>query len=92
MLPWKQGKYSPYLSSIHAYVMFPSLFTQDALNKLLKDIFAKGSDETKRAMAKSFQTSGGTVLSTNWNEVKEKDYDKEITAPKGQEVKRWGSE
>ena len=68
------------------------LHPQDALNKLLKDIFAKGSDETKRAMAKSFQTSGGTVLSTNWNEVKEKDYEKEITAPKGQEVKRWGSE
>jgi hypothetical protein len=68
------------------------LHCQDALNKLLKDIFAKGSDETKRAMAKSIQTSGGTVLSTNWNEVKEKDYEKEITAPKGQEVKRWGSE
>ena len=26
-------------------------------------------------MIKSFQTSGGTVLSTNWNEVKEKDYE-----------------
>jgi len=26
-------------------------------------------------MAKSFATSGGTVLSTNWNEVKEKDYE-----------------
>jgi suppressor of G2 allele of SKP1 len=40
-------------------------------------------------MMKSFQTSGGTVLSTNWNEVKEKDYEKEITAPKGQVAKKW---
>ena len=27
----------------------------------------QGSDETRRAMVKSFQTSGGTVLSTNWD-------------------------
>jgi suppressor of G2 allele of SKP1 len=26
-------------------------------------------------MIKSFQTSGGTVLSTNWNEVEKKDYE-----------------
>jgi len=26
-------------------------------------------------MMKSFQTSGGTVLSTNWDEVKGKDYE-----------------
>ncbi|EOD29234.1 hypothetical protein EMIHUDRAFT_449829 [Emiliania huxleyi CCMP1516] len=46
--------------------------------------------ETRRAMNKSFQTSGGTVLSTNWSEVKEKDYEKERTAPDGQEWKKWG--
>ena len=35
------------------------------------------------------QTSGGTCLSTNWKEVKEKDYEKEKTAPDGMEWKRW---
>ena len=29
-------------------------------------------------MVKSYQTSGGTVLSTNWNEVKNHDYEKEL--------------
>ena len=41
-------------------------------------------------MNKSFQTSGGTVLSTNWGEVKEKDYEEEKSAPDGQEWKKWG--
>lgn len=31
--------------------------------------------ETKMAMKKSFQTSGGTVLSTNWKEVATKNYE-----------------
>lgn len=29
-------------------------------------------------MIKSYQTSGGTVLSTNWKEVAERDYAKEM--------------
>ena len=40
-------------------------------------------------MIKSFQTSGGTSLSTNWKEVKEKDYEEERQAPKGMEWKNW---
>ncbi|CCI40928.1 unnamed protein product [Albugo candida] len=35
----------------------------------------------------SKQTSGGTVLSTNWKEVAQKDYEKERTAPPGMEFK-----
>lgn len=43
-------------------------------------------------MIKSYQTSGGTVLSTNWDEVKKKDYEKERTAPEGVEWKNWNNE
>jgi len=61
----------------------------DGLMNMFKEIYSRGNEETRKAMIKSFQTSGGTCLSTNWNEVPEKDYEKDIEAPKGQEVKKW---
>jgi suppressor of G2 allele of SKP1 len=61
----------------------------NALHKLFQQIYQNGSDDVKKAMMKSYQTSAGTVLSTNWGEVQNKDYEKEITPPAGMEVKKW---
>lgn len=43
-----------------------------SLMDLFRDIYAKGDEDIKRAMNKSLEESGGTVLSTNWNDVKSK--------------------
>ncbi|CAM9259044.1 unnamed protein product [Choristocarpus tenellus] len=62
---------------------------EEALNNLFKQIYSGGDEDTRRAMVKSFQTSGGTVLSTNWDEVGKANYEKERTAPKGMEWRTW---
>lgn len=59
----------------------------DTVDKLFTKIYEGGTDEQKRAMLKSFTESGGTVLSTNWNEVSRKKV--EMNLPEGVEFKRW---
>jgi len=57
------------------------------VNSLFKKIYSEGTDETRKAMNKSFMESGGTVLSTNWKDVRK---DKvEIKPPEGMEWKKW---
>ena len=57
-----------------------------AINSLFKQVYERADPETRRAMVKSYQTSGGTVLSTSWAEVQNKDYEGKDrpSAPDGQ--------
>ncbi|KAJ8471471.1 hypothetical protein OPV22_025814 [Ensete ventricosum] len=58
-----------------------------SLNKFFQEIYQDYDDDVRRAMAKSFVESNGTVLSTNWNEVGSKKV--ESTPPDGMELKKW---
>ncbi|BFZ14639.1 hypothetical protein BsWGS_17678 [Bradybaena similaris] len=58
-----------------------------ALNQFFQKIYSDASDDTKKAMMKSFMESGGTVLSTNWEEVGSKRV--EVKPPDGMEFKKW---
>ncbi len=58
-----------------------------ALNAMFQKIYGEGSDEVKKAMNKSFQESGGTVLSTNWEDIKKQKT--EVKPPDGMEYKKY---
>jgi suppressor of G2 allele of SKP1 len=57
------------------------------INSLFAKIYNSGDEDMKKAMIKSMQESGGTVLSTNWSEVGKKKVD--ISPPDGMEWKKW---
>ena len=60
------------------------------MTNLWQTLYANCDEDTRRAMTKSYQTSGGTVLSTNWSEVASKDYEgaDRPSAPDGQQWKK----
>jgi suppressor of G2 allele of SKP1 len=58
-----------------------------ALNDMFQRIYADASDDTKRAMVKSMVESNGTVLSTNWNKIGQKEV--KTKAPSGTEFKKY---
>ena len=65
----------------------PNVGGDAALNGFFQKIFGDADEDTKRAMMKSYQESGGTTLSTNWDEVKKAPV--EVKPPSGSEWKKW---
>lgn len=60
-----------------------------AVNEFFQQIFSSADDDTKRAMMKSYQESGGTTLSTNWDDVSKGRV--EVKPPQGSEWKKWAA-
>jgi suppressor of G2 allele of SKP1 len=65
----------------------PNVSGDSTLNEFFQNLFANADDNTKKAMMKSFQESGGTALSTNWDEVQKAPV--EIKAPSGSVARKW---
>ncbi|KAI0669849.1 SGS-domain-containing protein [Trametes maxima] len=60
-----------------------------AVNEFFQKLYADADEDTRRAMMKSFQESGGTTLSTNWDEVGKGRV--EVKPPEGSEWKKWAA-
>jgi len=65
----------------------PNVGGDTAVNGFFQKIFADADEDTRRAMMKSFSESGGTTLSTNWDEVGKGRV--EVKPPEGSEWKKW---
>ncbi|KMZ87287.1 SGS domain-containing protein [Plasmodium vivax Brazil I] len=59
---------------------------EGSIDTFFRKIYNEGDDDTKRAMIKSFQTSRGTVLSTNWKDVQHKNYEQDKPLPDEKET------
>ncbi|GMT19355.1 hypothetical protein PFISCL1PPCAC_10652, partial [Pristionchus fissidentatus] len=58
-----------------------------AVQRMFKKIYGDADDDVKKAMMKSYQESGGTVLSTNWSEISKKKT--EVKPPDSMEYKKF---
>ncbi|KAF8168123.1 SGS-domain-containing protein [Crassisporium funariophilum] len=65
----------------------PNVGGDSTLNGFFQKIFKDADEDTKRAMMKSYSESGGTTLSTNWDEVGKGKV--EVKPPAGSEWKKW---
>ncbi|KIL70853.1 hypothetical protein M378DRAFT_495036 [Amanita muscaria Koide BX008] len=65
----------------------PNVGGDSTLNSFFQKLYGDADEDTRRAMMKSFQESGGTTLSTNWDEVRRGKV--EIKPPQGAEAKKW---
>lgn len=65
----------------------PNVGGDSTLNGFFQKIFGDADEDTKRAMMKSYSESGGTTLSTNWDEVGKAPV--EVKPPTGSEWKKW---
>lgn len=57
------------------------------VNEFFQKLYADADEDTRRAMMKSYSESGGTTLSTNWDEVRKGAV--EVKPPEGSEWKKW---
>uniref|UniRef100_A0A8R1E036 SGS domain-containing protein n=1 Tax=Caenorhabditis japonica TaxID=281687 RepID=A0A8R1E036_CAEJA len=64
-----------------------SLEGDAAVNKMFRKIYNDATDDVRKAMMKSYSESGGTVLSTNWEEIQKKKT--EIQPPACMEYKNY---
>ncbi|GAC99347.1 hypothetical protein PHSY_006948 [Pseudozyma hubeiensis SY62] len=57
------------------------------INAFFQKLYADADEDTRRAMMKSYQESGGTTLSTDWSKVGKGRVT--TTPPDGMEAKKW---
>jgi len=58
------------------------------LDSMFKNIYGSADSDSRRAMIKSYEESGGTVLNMNWGEVSKTDYRAKLKEEQQQQQKK----